>query len=225
MPQVVTLTAALANPAEHRKAAMLVGDVADQLIDDNGLAHTGATKHAHFPTSWEGGEQIERLDARFEQLDVDRLLSETWRRAVDRGIVAALDGAEAVDWLAQDVHNTTEHRLVGRYGDRLSRVVSQEPAPQPFGGAHGDAADRLVAKLLLYLGDHAPAFRQGDANGLIDGRRGVLRKANVDHRANNLCDNAAPSFGHWGPPACWTASAPPMMSSISLVMVCCLALL
>mgnify|MGYP000727266477 CR=1 FL=1 len=44
--QVVALTGALANAGEHRVAVVLGGDVVDQLLDQDGLADTGAAEQA-----------------------------------------------------------------------------------------------------------------------------------------------------------------------------------
>ena len=40
----------LADAREHRVAAVLLGDVVDQLHDDDGLADTGTTEQANFTT-------------------------------------------------------------------------------------------------------------------------------------------------------------------------------
>src|SRR4029078_5031081 len=44
--EVVALARALADAGEHRVAAMRLGDVVDQLLNDDGLADTGATEQA-----------------------------------------------------------------------------------------------------------------------------------------------------------------------------------
>ena len=45
-PEVVALARALAHAAERRQAAVLLGEVVDQLLDDHGLAHAGAAEQA-----------------------------------------------------------------------------------------------------------------------------------------------------------------------------------
>src|SRR5712692_9802263 len=44
--EVVALAGALADAGEHRVAAVLLGDVVDELHDDDGLADTGAAEQA-----------------------------------------------------------------------------------------------------------------------------------------------------------------------------------
>ena len=56
VPQVVALAAALAHTGKHRVAAVVLGDVVDQLLDDDRLAHTGAAEDAGLAALGEGGE-------------------------------------------------------------------------------------------------------------------------------------------------------------------------
>ena len=56
----------LAHAAEHRRAAVLLGDVVDKLGDNNRLAHARAAEHADLATLGEGGNQVDDLDARLE---------------------------------------------------------------------------------------------------------------------------------------------------------------
>src|SRR3990172_12693675 len=52
-PQVVPFAGAFAHAGEHGEAAVLGGDVTDQLHDHNGLAHAGAAVGAHLATPGE----------------------------------------------------------------------------------------------------------------------------------------------------------------------------
>jgi hypothetical protein len=45
---------------------MHFGDVANQLLDDDRLAHAGAPEHAGLATFGEGGDQVDDFDAGFE---------------------------------------------------------------------------------------------------------------------------------------------------------------
>ena len=65
-PEVVALTGALPDPGEHRHTAVLVGDPADHLLDENRLAHPGAAEKADLPTLHVRLEQVDDLDARLE---------------------------------------------------------------------------------------------------------------------------------------------------------------
>ena len=82
--EVVALAAALADAGEHRVARVLLGDVADQLLDDDRLADAGATEDADLAALLERADQVDDLEAGLEHLDLGRLLVERRRLAVDR---------------------------------------------------------------------------------------------------------------------------------------------
>ena len=71
-PQVVALAGALAHAGEHREAAVLQGDVVDQLHDDDGLADAGAAEQADLAALQVGLQQVDHLDAGLEHLQVRR---------------------------------------------------------------------------------------------------------------------------------------------------------
>ncbi len=63
MIEVVALAGALADAGEHRGAAMALGDVVDQLLDQHGLADAGAAEQADLAALGVGGEEVDDLDA------------------------------------------------------------------------------------------------------------------------------------------------------------------
>ena len=84
MIEVVALAGALADAGEHRIAAMRLGDVVDQLLDEHGLADAGAAEQADLAALGVGREQVDDLDAGDQDLRLGRLLGEGRRRLVDR---------------------------------------------------------------------------------------------------------------------------------------------
>ena len=67
-PEVVALARALAHAGEHRQAAVLRGDVVDQLLDQHRLAHAGAAEEADLAALHVRREQVDDLDAGLEDL-------------------------------------------------------------------------------------------------------------------------------------------------------------
>ena len=63
-PEVVALAGALADAGEHRHAAVLLGDVVDQLLDQHRLAEAGAAEQADLAAAHERRDQVDDLDAR-----------------------------------------------------------------------------------------------------------------------------------------------------------------
>ena len=71
---------------------MLQGDVVDQLHDDDGLADTGAAEQTDLSALQVRLEQVDDLDARFEHLELGRLLLKRRCRTVNRPALLGLDG-------------------------------------------------------------------------------------------------------------------------------------
>ena len=82
--EVVALARALADAGEHRDAAVLLGDVIDQLHDGDGLAHAGAAEQSDLAAARVGADEVEDLDAGFEDFDFGRLIGKGRRVAMDR---------------------------------------------------------------------------------------------------------------------------------------------
>ena len=74
--QVVALARALADAGEDGIAAVLLGDVADELLDDDRLAHAGAAEDADLAALGEGRDQVDDLEAGLEDLGRGRLVLE-----------------------------------------------------------------------------------------------------------------------------------------------------
>ena len=89
--QVVALTGALADPGEHRDAAVLLGLAADHLLDDDGLAHAGAAEHPDLATLHVRLEQVDHLDAGLEHHRARLELLERRAVAVDRPPLGRVD--------------------------------------------------------------------------------------------------------------------------------------
>ena len=180
-PEVVALARALADAAEHRQAAVLRGDVVDQLLDDDGLAHAGAAEQADLAALDVRGEQVDDLDAGLEDLVGRVELLEVGRRPVDRPALGVVEAVLAVvDGLAHHVEEAAQRRLAHRHRDRLAGVDRprrrgrgrrsspwRRPAPCCRRGA---AAPRRRARRLAVAVDRRssarcrwPAARRGSA--------------------------------------------------------------
>ena len=65
-PEIVAFAGALAHAGEHRNAAVLHGDVVDQLLNDDGLADARAAEQADLAAAEVRLQQIDDLDAGLE---------------------------------------------------------------------------------------------------------------------------------------------------------------
>ena len=96
-PEVVALARALAHAAERGQAAVLLGEVVDQLLDDHRLADAGAAEQADLAALGVGREQVDDLDAGLEHLGRRGEVLDRRRVAVDRPALLDLDRLALVD--------------------------------------------------------------------------------------------------------------------------------
>ena len=94
-PQVVSFTSALANARKHGEAAVILGDVVDQLHDDDGLADAGAAEQSDLAALQERLNQIDDFHAGLEHLGARRLFVERWSQAMDRHSLRVFDRTQA----------------------------------------------------------------------------------------------------------------------------------
>jgi peptide chain release factor 1 len=121
-PQVVALAGALAHAAEGRQTAVLLRQVVDQLLDQDGLPDAGAAEQAHLAALGVGREEIHYLDAGLEHLRGRDQVLDVGRRAVDRPARVELDIAGEVDRLAEEVEDAAQRAAADRHGDRSARI-------------------------------------------------------------------------------------------------------
>ena len=169
-PEVVALTGPLAHAAEHGVAAVLLGDVVDQLHDDDGLAHAGAAEQAGLAALGVGGEQVDDLDAGLEDLGVGGQPLELRRRGVDRPALLDVHRAAVVDRLAEEVEDPPEALLADRHRDRGAGVRDLGAPHDAVGRRHRHGPDLVPPDVLLHLGHEMDAVV---ALALVDDQGGV----------------------------------------------------
>ena len=138
--EVVAFAGPLADTGEHGIATVLGGDVANELLDDDGLADAGAAEEADLTAALERGDQVDDLDAGLEDLRLGLLLLERRRIAMDRQGLLALHRALAVERPSEHVEDAAEGRLADRDRDRGTGVDRVEPTAQAVGRRHGDGS-------------------------------------------------------------------------------------
>src|SRR5665647_310569 len=167
-PQVVALAGALADSAEHGEAAVLRGDVADELLHDHGLAHAGAAEEADLAAPHVRCDEVDDLDAGLEDLvsRVERL--EIRSRPVDRPALDIDKLFAVVDGVADHVDEAAERLLAHRHRHGDAGVDDFDAAREAVGGVHGDdkvravamdstdGPDLVVAEVLLHFADDLP---------------------------------------------------------------------
>ena len=165
---------------------MRLGDVVDQLHDDDGLADAGAAEQPDLAALGVGGEQIHHLDAGLEDLGFCRLVDEGGRLAVDRIGLVGGDRPALVHRIAHDVEDAAERVGSHRHGDRASGILDLLTPDQPVGGVHGDRPDHVLAQMLRHFEDE-PGSLVVAVERVEDARQRAV-ELNVDHGAHHLRD-------------------------------------
>ena len=92
MVEVVSLTGALADAGEDGVTSVGLGDVVDELLDEDGLANSGTAEESDLSATGVGGKEVDDLDAGLEDLGRGRLVDEGRGVGVDRQTLDALNG-------------------------------------------------------------------------------------------------------------------------------------
>ncbi len=199
--EVVALARALADAREHRVAAVGLRDVVDEFHHRHGLADASAAEETDLAALGKRADQVDDLDAGFEQFDRRRQFIELRRRLVDRAPLVRLDRAGFVDRPAEHVHDAAERTRADRHHDAGAGVLRLHAAPQAVGRAHRDRAHDAVAELLLHL-ESQPLLDQRVGRirlkneRVVNLRHVVARELDVHDCANALNDGSGGSGAH-----------------------------
>src|ERR1019366_7521639 len=121
-PEVVALAGAFAHAAEDRVAAMVLGDVVDELHNDDSFADPSAAEQADLAALQKGLDEVDDLDAGLEHLFVGGLLVEQRRGPVNGHARLFADGAKVVDRFADDVEHAAQRLLAYRHADGAAEI-------------------------------------------------------------------------------------------------------
>src|SRR5699024_1124123 len=136
----------------------------------------------------EGADQVDNLDAGFQQVAAASLIGIAGSGAVDAPLLFMLDRAGFVDRLAQYVHDAAQGASTYRYGHSGTGVVDIQATLHTVRSPHGDGTDNAVAQLLL---DFQGSFRADNFQRVIYVRHLVARKFHVDDGTDDLNDTSA----------------------------------
>ena len=157
--EVVALASSLTHTGKDREtAADLLGDVVDQLLNDDGLAGAGAAEGADLTAAHEGGDQVDDLDTSLQHFGLGCLIFQSGSRSMDRQARRVGRRRLVVYGLAKHVEDTTQGERADWYRNGAAGVEGFLAATHAVGRAHADAADDVVAQQLLDLKRSAAAL-------------------------------------------------------------------
>ncbi len=186
--EVVTFTGTLTDTREHGQTRVLGGDVVDELHHVHGLAHTGTAEQADFTALGKRADQVDNLDAGFEQFFRSGQLVIGRRLAVNRGALLFANRATLVDRVAEHVHDAAERLYPDGHIDRGAGIFHRQIPAHTFGRAHGNGAHNAITQLLLDF--QGQAFF-GNQQCIVNLGYVFAWKLHVDHGTDNLYDSSA----------------------------------
>ena len=198
---------------------MLLGDVVDELHDEDRLADAGAAEQADLAALGVRRDQVDDLDAGLEDLGGGFLLVVCGRGTVDRPALLRLGGRHIVNRLAQQVENAAQRCVADGHGDRAAGVDGLCAAHKAVRAGHGDAARHVVADVLRHFQRDGPvAVLNGDRVQKL--REFPVCEPDVKHGSDDLDDRADIVLAHKQTPSVnvGQAFAPPTISVISCVI-------
>ena len=161
---------------------MLGGDVVDELLDEDGLAHSGAAEQADLAAPGVGGQQVDDLDARLKQVHHGALVGKAGGLAVDGPPLLGVHVPLAVNGVPQHVEHAAQHLLAHRDGDGAAHGGNLHPTADALAGGEHEAPHRIPAHVLGHL--HDPALAAGlQPQGVLDGGELPLGELYVNDRA------------------------------------------
>ena len=185
VPEVVALAAALADAGKDGIAAVLHGDVVNQFLNQHRLADARTAEQADLAALGIRLEQVDDLDARFEDVDGRLLLGERRRLAVDLPALGVVrHGRASVDRRAEGVEHPPERPLADRHADAAAGGDRLHAAGEVFALREHDAAHGVSADLLRDF-HHDAAAVDVDRQRLADARQRARLKLDVDDRAGD----------------------------------------
>ena len=153
---------------------MALGDVVDEFHDNDGLADARTTERTDLATLRERADEVDHLDASFEDLSGRILVGQRWSLAMNAIALGGLWRGLIIHGVAGDVENTTEHFFADWNSDRAAGVGDIHAALQTVGGNHRNGTHPTIAQVALHFADEALSFAtevEGDFKGVVDLRQ------------------------------------------------------
>ena len=171
---------------------MLGGHGVDQLLDQHGLAHAGAAEQAHLAAFCVRGQQVDDLDAGFQNLHHGALVGKGGGLPVN-GPGLPGDGALVVNGLAEHAEQPAQTLPAHRHGDAAAGGLHGQIPGQALRRGQEDAPDDAVPQMLGDLHDHIPAVGLG-IQCVPDPGQLASRKGHIHHRTQYLHNGSSHSI-------------------------------
>ncbi len=130
---------------------MAAGNIVDQFLDDDRLAHTGAAEQTDLAAFQKRLDQIDDLDPGLKHLFAGCLLFKRRRGAMDGPPFLCIDRSQLVHWLTNDVQDAAQRRDAHRDGNLRAQVEALHAPYHALGRLHRHATNPAFANVLLHF--------------------------------------------------------------------------
>ena len=164
---------------------MLGSDVADQLLNQYGLTHSGTAEEADLSALLIWAEQVNHLDTRLQNLRLRGLVCECRCLPVYRIPLHIVRHGFIIDRLPQYIKDSSQSHLTYRNRNGTSGSHSLRSPHETIGWTHGDAAHHIISKMLGNLSNQLASF-MGNLNRIIDLGENPLAELDIKDGTDNL---------------------------------------
>ncbi|OQB35645.1 MAG: hypothetical protein BWY06_03079 [Candidatus Latescibacteria bacterium ADurb.Bin168] len=165
---------------------MLLGDVVDELCNQNRLANACATEQPDLASAHDRLYKVYHLDTGLEHFGFDGEAGKGRRGPVNRQPFPCSKVAFAVDGFADNVQHPSQRSLADRNGNRDACIPHGHIAHQSLGGVHGNGPDLVLPQVLRNLQNQALAVFPIYFERIQDRRQCAACEVNVYDRAHDL---------------------------------------
>jgi hypothetical protein len=187
--QIVTLTGTLSDTGEDRVTSVVLGNVVDQLLNEDSLSDTGTSEETNLTTTSVGGEQIDDLNTGNKNLRDDRLVNELRSLAMDGGRLLGVDGTALVDGLTDNVDDTAQALGTDGNSDGGTSVLDGLATDQTLSSVHGNGTDGVLSQVLGDLKNQT-TVQVLDLEGVQNGGELALVELDIDDGTNDRANLA-----------------------------------
>ena len=174
---------------------MLFGNVVNQFHDQYRFANTGTAEQTDFTALCIRCNQVNDLNASFQNFSGSLLLIIRRRIAMNRPAFDIFRRRLIINRLTKQVKNTSQTLLTDWNRNRRTAVHSLGSAHQSIRTAHSNTANNIVANMLRNL-DRQLFLAIFNFNSVQKLRQLAIFKSNIQYRSNNLNNGTDASFSH-----------------------------
>src|SRR5262249_53331207 len=134
-----------------RYASMELGNVVDQLHDDDCLPHPGSAECANLSALQERTNQVDHLDSSGKELRRRRLIDQGRRWPMNRIKLFGVDWAALVHWSSGHIEYAPHDTIADRHRNGSAAVGHVVTTLQSLGAIHGNCPNPFIPDVLLDL--------------------------------------------------------------------------